>query len=152
LAKGAVDFAESRDTIQLWFEQTDPLPYNITNAGIQMTVKLIPFGLLHSYLKTDINSSPALTESDTERLFVPLLHCGNSQTQYLQSIVLQQLKTGGTQYVRVGPIISFSRPTSNIAGDVQQLLCSVATVPHSRSIQFIQTASKGNKGEYDIFF
>jgi hypothetical protein len=154
LVKGAVDFKQSGNMVQLLYERTDPLPYNVTNAGVQMAVKLIPFRFLCSYLETDIGGISDLRKKDLGDLFIPLLHCGNRYLKCLHSIILERLKTGGNQYVRLGPIISFSRPPSNIAGDVQQIFCSVAMVSFEvkigRTMMRMRRAEGDSRG-YDIF-
>jgi hypothetical protein len=79
--------------------KTDPLPYMNTNAGLQMSVELIPYW--HVGGGTLVCAHPLPAENHV-KLFVPLLHCGDSESKFLHSIVLKRLKSNGKRFVRVG--------------------------------------------------
>lgn len=74
-----------------------------------MAVKLVPLMNVDCLTTQFLDHTHLLTSVEKDDLFVPLLHCGNSNSTDLQTIVLKRMKRNGSQYVRVEPRISITK-------------------------------------------
>ncbi|KAF2733667.1 HET-domain-containing protein [Polyplosphaeria fusca] len=82
---------------------TEPLPYSLTNTGLQMSLRLVP--VQESLFGSDVSHLERLALThDPKQLFVPILHCGqNDDINQIVSIILLKIGHSGNHFTRISP-------------------------------------------------
>ncbi|KAF2268705.1 HET-domain-containing protein [Lojkania enalia] len=96
------EFAHCSNIVRHQELPTEPLPFNLTNTGLQMCLRLFPIKEVLAYNGDSL--SVQLRKEEVAGLYVPFLHCRIIESRNrIQTVFSKKVKKEGRHYARVKP-------------------------------------------------